>query len=158
MKANTWRSAMIEESDDLWPLLILPFVARACSFTEPANARRGPRGNTSLQRATFLDFIFCFCCCLRFEDCFHINAPYVTHTHTTEAPLSRADTFQATSTLPPMPDPLPCWKMDSVTEVTSSNKALMGGKWSVSLAKMCTIWNSRTSHQTLWRWRKKSAH
>lgn len=46
--------------------------------------------------------------------------------------------------------PLPCWKMDSVTEVTSSNRALMGGKWSVSLAKICTIWNSRTSHQTLW--------
>lgn len=46
-------------------------------------------------------------------------------------------------------DLLPCWKMDSVTEVTSSNRALMGGKWSVSLAKICTIWNSRTSNQTL---------
>lgn len=52
-------------------------------------------------------------------------------------------------TVPPLLHPLPCWKMDSVTEVTSSNRALMGGKWSVSLAKICTIWNSRTSHQTL---------
>lgn len=52
-------------------------------------------------------------------------------------------------TVPPLLDPLPCWKMDSVTEVTSSNRALMGGKWSVSLAKICTIWNSRTLHQTL---------
>lgn len=43
---------------------------------------------------------------------------------------------QALSTL----DLLPCWKMDSVTVVTSSNRALIGGKWSVSLAKMWTIW------------------
>lgn len=35
---------------------------------------------------------------------------------------------------------LPCWKMDSVTEVTSSNRALMGGKCSVWLAKMWTSW------------------
>lgn len=42
-------------------------------------------------------------------------------------------------TVPPLLDPLPCWKMDRVTEVTSSNRALMGGKWSVSLAKICTI-------------------
>lgn len=37
--------------------------------------------------------------------------------------------------------------MDSVTEVTSSNRALIGGKWSVSLAKIWTIWNSRTWDQ-----------
>lgn len=34
---------------------------------------------------------------------------------------------------------LPWWKMVSVTEVTSSNRALMGGKWSVSLANIWTI-------------------
>lgn len=50
-------------------------------------------------------------------------------------------------TVLPLLDPLPCWKMDSVTEVTSSNRALIGGKWSVSLAKIWTIWNSRTWHQ-----------
>lgn len=35
---------------------------------------------------------------------------------------------------------IPCWKRVSVTEVTSRKRALMGGKWAGSLAKMRTSW------------------
>lgn len=74
--SNESKHIKVWSEDDLWPSYILPFVSRAFSFSEPANARM-ERGNMSLRRATFEDIFFFSA----FADRFHIftYAPYMTH-------------------------------------------------------------------------------